>query len=133
MARNTKSKGQVGYKTAHKMEKTIDDLIEFENFCEEILPALRKDMKAGLSAQDMYNKYQAMAAARSISIVAREVDSGKALSAIKDILDRTQGKAVERHDHRHHLADIPEEQLDALLLSELAEVEITSASKGMKH
>ena len=105
----------------------VDDINEFNKFREEILPVLRKALNQGLSAEEIYTKFQSYAAARAVSIAATEEDSGKALSAIKDILDRTQGRAKEKVDITHKMASLPEEQLDALLLSKLKGSNITDS------
>lgn len=99
----------------------IDDLAEFEQFKEDVVKALREDIYNGLSAEEMYVKYQAQAAARGITIAMTERDSARALSAVKDILDRSQGKAVERKDVRHRMENAKEEDIDAILLSKLGE------------
>lgn len=112
-----------GESPSYRAAKAIDDLAEFEDFKESILPVLRQALKDGLTAEEIYAKYQAYAAARAVSIVALEVDSGKALAGIKEILDRHGGKARERTEVTHKLEKLPEEQLDSLLLSKLKEVE----------
>jgi gamma-glutamyl:cysteine ligase YbdK (ATP-grasp superfamily) len=90
---------------------------------EALLPELRADLASGLTAEQIYQKYQTLAAARSVQIVATEVDSSKALAAVKDILDRSQGKAKERQEIEHRLGKLPETELDALLLTKLKRIE----------
>lgn len=106
-----------------RMVESLTDLAEFEEYCQLILPALRKDIAKGLKPEELYTKYTSMAAARGISIALTEPDSGKALSALRDILDRTQGKAVERVQVQHRFQNLKEEELDALLISRAREVE----------
>jgi hypothetical protein len=109
-----------GESAQHQMARALDDMEEFHKFREELLPVLRQALTSGMTAEEIYTKFQAYAAARTVSIAATEIDSGKALAAIKDILDRTQGKAKERSEVTHRLANAPEEQLDALIMSKLA-------------
>lgn len=118
MAKNTRRKASAS-NTQTRAAGLLDDLKEFNEFRSEILPVLREALKAGTDAETIYKKFQAYAAARMVSIAATEIDSAKALSAIKDILDRTQGKAKERQEVTHRLSSLPEEQLDAILLSKL--------------
>lgn len=99
------------------MERNLDLLAEFQKFKDEIAPILQEDLRANLSAQDLYTKYQAMAAARGISIALTETDSAKALAAIRDIQDRAGGKATERKEVTHKHEKLPDDQLDALLMS----------------
>lgn len=106
----------------HHMTTKLDNLIEFEEFKESLLPAIRKDLLAGKSAAELMEKYQALAAARVISIAAAELDSGKALAAAKDIIDRTSGKAKESKEITHKLEKLSDEELDALVAAKQAEL-----------
>lgn len=108
-----------GRQSDDNMADTMDDLAEFEKFKANMLPVLRKDLESGLSAKDIYKKYAAIAAARTAQIAISEVDSGKALAASKEIMDRAEGKSKETVDHTHRMADLPEEQLDAMIRSKL--------------
>lgn len=117
MAKKIKKRGEA---TEFKMAKTIDQLSQFEEFQNEILPFLKKALKEGATAEDIYARAQALAAARTVSIAATEQDSTKAMAAIRDILDRTQGKAKERTEVEHKYSKLKDEELDALLLSEAA-------------
>lgn len=135
MARNTR-KPATSQATQYKAAAMIDDLREFNQFREEILPVLRKALANGDDADTIYKRFQAYAAARAVSIAATEVDSGKALSAIKDILDRTQGRAKERTEVTHRLSSLPEEQLDSILLSKLKDgsfIAEENEDEGTKH
>lgn len=116
-----------------RMLRSLDKLADFQEFQAEILPALRNDLKAGFTAQELYEKYQALAAARTISIVMQDKDSAKALAASKDILDRTLGKAKERTEVTHKLERLPDEQLDSLLLSELESLNVLETKPTAKH
>lgn len=114
------------------MAKDLDTLSEFEQFRKEILPALRRDIKAGLSNEEIYKKYQAHTAARSVTIALTDPDSGKALAAIKEIHDRGTGKPKERQEVTHRLDKLADEQLDALLQTQLERVN-SLADKQEKH
>lgn len=105
------------------MAHLVDDLNEFEKFRKEILPMLRKDIEKGLEASEMYKKYQAHAAARGITIAMTSLKEANALAAIKDILDRSQGKAVEKKQVELKYAGLTDEELDAKVFSELQELE----------
>lgn len=103
------------------MTRMLDELTEFQEF-QQLLPALRRALVDGKDAGEIYDDFSNMAAVRTVQIALLEQDSGKALSAIKDILDRTQGKAVERKEVKHKFSDLPDDDLDAILLSELDDV-----------
>jgi flagellar biosynthesis chaperone FliJ len=117
------AKSPRGNSVEHRMCRALDELAEFEKFQDEILPELRADLKRGMSAEQIYAKYQAVVAARSVTIAVKEADSGKALTAAKDILDRCQGKAKERQEVEHKLSRLKDEELDSLIMSEMANVD----------
>ena len=108
-------------KAEYRMVATLDALAEFEAFQDDILPLLRKAIKEGWTREqiDQHPKVQALLAARQITIALKEMDSAKALSAIKDLRDRTQGKPTEKVETTHRMAQLPDEQLDSILLSKL--------------
>jgi hypothetical protein len=125
---SVKAKIRRGKKTAINREEestvqAIQELQAFEKFKDEILPNLRRDIAQGLGAEDMLKKYAALAAARGISIALGDKDSSRALGAVKDILDRVQGRATERKEVKHKYDDLPDEELDAILLSEMQDLE----------
>jgi len=105
-----------------RMTRSLDDLARYETFTTEIAPALREDLKNGLKAEEIYEKYTAHAAARGISIAMTERDTGKAMKAIQDVLDRTKGKAIVRTENKHRFEELTEEQLDAIVMSKLRDV-----------
>ena len=107
------------------MEKTAEgmDLIaDFEEFCAYLSPSIRRDLVKGMTEKQILEKYRPVAAARLASIAGTGKKEGVALAAAKDLLDRTAGKAVERKDVTHRLGQLPERELDALLLSEMEEM-----------
>jgi len=105
------------------MQRSLDELAAYE----EIIAGLPKDLKQALingdSAEMLYKKYSNIAAVRVLQILFTEKDSGKALSAAKELLDRTHGKAVERKHIKHELEGLDDDALDALILSEAKEAE----------
>jgi TATA-binding protein-associated factor Taf7 len=98
--------------------RTVDKLAEMEDLYESLAPALRQDLTAGMSSEEILAKYESLAAARVIT--ALRTDQG--LQAAKDILDRRMGKAVERKELNHRLATLSDEQVDALLKSRMQDV-----------
>lgn len=112
------------------MARNMDLLAEFDRFKDEVLPALRADLKNGLTAEEIYSKYQHLVAARSVTLAMTEVDTSKALSAIKDILDRSQGKAKERQEVTHKMSKVSDDELDAMLMSKVKEAGIDVEESG---
>lgn len=102
-----------------RLHELIEDVDEFMNFRQKILPALRQDLEAGLPADEIYAKYASVAAARGVMNAVLGEDAGKSQQAIRDMLDRVQGKAVERKRVEHAFENVEDEHLDALLISAL--------------
>ena len=101
------------------MLRSIDKLAEYEEFVKEIPKDLRAALIEGKDAAALYKKYANFAAVRVLAIIAQEKDSGKALAAAKEVLDRTYGKSVERKQIKHELESLSDNELDSLLLSEI--------------
>jgi hypothetical protein len=123
MARRPKKQPMVGNRVEDKMVRNLDTLKAYDEFRNNILPALQKKVLEGATAEEIYKTFESYAAARNITIAMTDPDTGRALSAIKDILDRTQGKAKERTEHVHKYAKLKDEELDSLLMSELTDLE----------
>lgn len=102
-------------KQEDEMIAKLDALSEFEDFQAQILPALKKDLAAGLSAADIMNKYQAVVAARLVSIAATSDQQNVAIAAAKDIMDRSAGKATEKLEITNKVGEMTDEEIDALL------------------
>lgn len=117
-----------GYESrAHKIDKklaaAIDDLAEFEEFRATTLKAIRNDIKRGMSAAKIREKYTAILQGRLITDALTTDDPAKALAIAKDVIDRTEGRAQEKKEVTHRFKDMHEKELDALLKSEEEDLE----------
>ncbi len=101
--------------------RSVDKLAEFEEFHEMFLPSIRKDLVKGASAEEILKKYKPIIAARLVQLGATGGESA-ALGAIKELLDRTEGKAVQKQEHTHRLARLPEDELNAVIASKLSKI-----------
>jgi hypothetical protein len=102
------------------MEDRLEALAEFEDYCDKVLPKIRRLLREGRKAEDIYKQFKDQLAARKLSIALDpNVDPGKALSAIMDIENRLDGKPVEKKEVAHKFDQLPDSQLDAMLLSQL--------------
>lgn len=106
-----------------KQMRLHDKLVAFEEFEQQILPALVKDLKSGMTPSQLREKYDSIVQARAITTALTEADSGKAMTAVKDILDRTHGKAVEKKEVTHRLQEVSDQELDAIIKSEEEDLE----------
>lgn len=104
------------------MAERLDELSAFEEFKESILPAIRKDLNAGLSASEIRKKYASIVQASMVTTALIDPNPAARLTAGKDILDRDEGKAKENKTVEHKFSHLSDEQLNAMLISEEAEV-----------
>lgn len=106
-----------------RMIELIDNVRDFEEFSQSLPGQLRSDVLSGkYTAEQLRKKYLPLVQARQIATAILEPDSAKAHSAANSILDRTEGKATEKHEHVHRLGRLKDEELDAMLISEMEEV-----------
>lgn len=119
-------KGRIGsnYQNEAQTVGLIDELAEFEEFKLSILKKLRRALVAGAKAEEIFMLVQAEAAARMATFALTELEPVKAMAAIKDILDRTQGKAIERKHITATYEDTSDEELDRLLKNEEEELAV---------
>lgn len=110
--------------------RNIDDLALHDELFSGLLGIIRDDIRRGVSAEDILTKYSQFAAARMVTIATTDADSGRAMSASKDILDRALGKARETKDITHRLDKVDERQIDAILLTELEALEFTEGQEA---
>lgn len=122
MSKKSARGSQRAYKHQTRMAAALDELAEFEKFKEELLPKLRTMVLKGADEQEIYAMAKAFAAARAVTIAMTEQDTGKALSAIKEVLDRSGGKATEKRETTHKYQKLKDEELDSLLLTQAEEL-----------
>lgn len=107
--------------TEAKLVKSLDDLAAFEEFQVEIAPTLRAAIKKGETPEEIYKKVLSYIAARQVTIALTDQNPTTALAAAKEVMDRVRGKSTERKEIKHQLEELPDEQLDSLLLTKLKE------------
>lgn len=109
---------------ARQEERTvdvIDQLADFEEYRSQLLPELAKLVKGGAPTKDILERGKALAVARLALIAVNDADPKTALNAIKEILDRTDGKVTEKREVTHAMSQLKDEELDALVLTALEE------------
>jgi hypothetical protein len=115
MERKTKKSPSGKNDVDEAMSRNLDTLSEFDEFNVEIAPALRGAIKAGKSPEEIYNLVLAHASARMVSIALTEKSPAIAMAALKDILDRTKGKATENKAVKVTMENTSDEALDSKL------------------
>lgn len=102
------------------MASLIDQKREFEKFQAEVLPALRKDLASGMTDEQLREKYMAYVQAAQLTTALTDPRAG---AERKDIIDRQRGKATERKEVTHKLSALSDEELQALVMTEMEEIE----------
>lgn len=101
--------------------QALDQLAVFEDFQKDMLPKLQALVKKGAKTDEILEMGRALAVARLVTIAATEPDSGKALAAVRELLDRREGKVTDKREVTHRMANLKDEELDALVLTALNE------------
>jgi glucuronate isomerase len=118
-----RSEQRNGHAAEMKQHDLHQNIKELEEFKATLLPALRKDLLSGMTEAQIQKKYAAYVQTRLVQIALMEPDSGKAMAAAKDILDRTNGRATEKKEVTHRFKDMTDQELDAVLQSEESDLE----------
>ncbi len=105
------------------MEGLLDDLAIFEELRTTLIPALRDAVQRGASTEEMLMIGKSAALARLVSMAVLE--AGGNLGAIKELLDRTEGKVTDTKTITHRLDKMKGEEIDAYLLSAVSESSLT--------
>jgi hypothetical protein len=92
----------------------VDDLDLLETIKANVLPQIQIDLKKGLTAKQILEKYQAYAAAVTVTNM---TDPRNSVASAKEILDRTVGKPSEKKEVTHKYGALTDDELDALLKS----------------
>ena len=121
MGRNSSKRSQNHFNSGNaeqnRMTRSLDELMQFEEFCEEIAPKLRTMLKQGKTAQEIYAWAQSMAAAKAVTLINAR-DPKVAIAAVKEVLDRGVGKAAENINLTTRYEDLSDEELEILLKSQ---------------
>jgi len=106
-----------GNSVENRMVKALDNLQAYEEFCEGVLPLLRRAISEKWTPEQIENHPVVKAAivARQITTAVKDPDASKALAAIKDLRDRSEGKAIERKEVKHQFESLSDAELDARL------------------
>ena len=101
---------------------TIDDLALYDDLFNGALKGLKEDIARGMDAISLAKKYAALAQARIVTTALTEQDSGKALAASQDIVNRAHGRPTEKKEIKHALAESSDSELDAIINSKMAQL-----------
>lgn len=125
MSQKRRRSGQLA-KAAHSMQegqaRSLDALAEFETFREMFAPEIRRDLMRGATEKEILEKYKPLVAARMVQ-TAVAGDAKNAIAAGREVYNRTEGTPAAKLDITHKMERLKDEELDALLESELKKLE----------
>lgn len=121
MKRNGK-KYKAENQNLQRAAEMVDTLALFERFQNELLPALQEEVLTGTPPKELRRKYLTHIQASQIMTALTDPDASKRLAAQKDILDREEGKATEKKEISHRLGQLPDKELEAILISSVEEM-----------
>lgn len=103
----------------HRACSAHDDIAEFEQFKEEVIDVVRKDLRSGMSASELRKKWLPVLEAKRISLGLLESDAGKQNQIVKDITDREEGRPKEQKKIEHRFSELPDDELEAIIQTKL--------------
>lgn len=98
------------------MTRSLDALAEYEEFCEALLPKIRRWVLEGWSGEKIRRECASLIQAHMVS----KALCGD-LRAMKDVLDRHEGTPVKRQEVQHQYAKMSKAELAALALQKLSD------------
>lgn len=105
-----------------QVARNIDELAAYEQFHLQFAPELRKMLLSGKKELEILKKFKSLGAARLVQIIGTGSDQ-QAMTAIRELFDRTEGKAPVRTENTHKFQKLPDAELDAVLDSQIAALE----------
>lgn len=83
---------------------------------------LEEDIRNGMKPKELREKYMTRVTARSI-LLALEGSEKSANIAIRDLSDRHEGRALEKKEITHHLEQLSDQEIEAMLLTEIDDLQ----------
>lgn len=110
-----------------RMARMMDDMAEFEEFKQSLLPKLRRAVLEGWSADKIRREVGPYVAARVASMaLLGPARSGTTMKAAQDTLDRLEGRPIQRQETLHRYAPMSKAELAALTFQKLKDAGIIS-------
>lgn len=121
--KKAKTKAAVNHDRAQeKQARTIDALIEFDQFNKSILPQLRQMVLENWTPEKIRKHFAPLVQA-SVTMKALQGD----FKAQKDLLDRHEGMAIQRVENKTVYAKMDKKELAALALQKLKDAGVIPA------
>ena len=114
----TKRRPQKNYEEEDRL-RALQDLEMLEKIKTDLLPHLQRAVKQGVTAEEIFRMSEPMLAAKLVTEALRSQDVGKITGAIKEMINRSSGPVKQNDEVTHKFENLPEEQLNAILLQKL--------------
>lgn len=108
--------------TQKRQARSLDSLAEFDDFNKQILPQLKKAVLENWSLEKIRKHFAPMVQAK---VVERAFKGD--FKAMKDILDRHEGMAVQRIESKTVYAQMDPQERAALMLQKLKDAKVIGA------
>lgn len=126
MAKTGKAAKQRNYrnhdKTQNRQARSLDALAEFEAFDKSILPQLKKMVLENWSAEKIRKHFAPLV---QVKVVEKAMKGD--FKAMKDILDRHEGTAVQRIEQKSVIQQMDPKERAALILQKLKDAKVIGA------
>lgn len=127
-----KPKRKPGRPARLRIEDQASELDLFYRWRDDLLPRLVELQKRGSSPEDILQAFSAEASARLVQIALSSPDQKLAMQALQDMLDRTEGKAVQRKEVTTKFDKLSDDELDALLATQMGNTGTPAKPKVVK-
>ena len=108
--------------TQKRQARTLDSLAEFDAFDKSILPQLKKMVLENWSAEKIRKHFAPLV---QVKVVEKAMKGD--FKAMKDILDRHEGTAVQRIEQRSVIQQMEPQERAALILQKLKDAKVIGA------
>lgn len=109
-------------KTEDKLVRGLDQLAAYQNYRDNVSPYIQRALEEGWSHEKILASFTELAAAKLVQLALNGTGKEQ-MSALKELLDRTQGRPVEKLEVKGKLEQLSEKELDSLLMTKLAKLE----------
>lgn len=107
--------------------RSLDALTEYEEFREMFAPAIRQALVKGKSAEAIMAEFKPLVAARLVQLGLLGSETA-ALGAIREMLDRQDGKPVAKTETVHKFQKLGDAELDAMVQTKLEQLKTIEAT-----
>lgn len=118
---STKKKASYKNPAETQMVRALDQLAAYENYRRDVAPHVQQLLASGATAQQILDSCQELAAMKLVERALNGVGKEQ-VAAIKELLDRTQGKPTEKIEIKSRYDKLGDQELDALLASKLKDL-----------